>query len=111
MRRLPDGLDTVPPRAARCGGCVLTPPSTRRCPKTGRTAKNTLSPSLENPAPFMNAAIARIGGRREPAMRVLRPGVGGYFAHGRTPPEDPSRWCRTHAHDHDNGTTRVLLSR
>ena len=54
MRRLPGGLNTVPPRAPRCGGCVLTPPSTRRCPKTGRTHENKLSRDLDDLAPFMN---------------------------------------------------------
>jgi hypothetical protein len=34
---------------------VLTPPSTRRCTKIGRTTKNKLSSDLDGPAPFMNA--------------------------------------------------------
>jgi hypothetical protein len=33
VRRPRDGLNTVRPRASRCGRCVLTPSRTRRCAK------------------------------------------------------------------------------
>src|SRR5207342_2749603 len=34
LRRPPDGLNTVRPRASRSGRCVLTPPRARRSSKT-----------------------------------------------------------------------------
>ena len=40
MRRPRDGLNTVRPRAARSGRCVLTPPRNRRRPGTADTDPN-----------------------------------------------------------------------
>jgi len=37
---LPDSVNTVRPRAARCGRCVLTPPGSRRCPNQAPRPKN-----------------------------------------------------------------------
>ena len=57
-------LNTVRPRATRCGRCVLTRTERSTLPQTAGTARETLRRTIDGPTPFMDAAIwCCLGGR------------------------------------------------
>jgi hypothetical protein len=74
LRRPRDGLNTVRPRAPRCGRCVLTPPRTQRCSKTAGHPQKALRPKVDGPAPFRNGTTDRFRCRMgcPPAARNVR---------------------------------------
>ena len=70
----PDGVNTVPPRASRRGGSVLTPPLGSTLPAAVRTGQRTLPPCLD-PTPLRQGMPFQStrGGALEPGGAARSP--------------------------------------